>query len=518
MDMGINLKVTTSPEKVMLENITGGVSLTIERQRVDARRSICHSYGVYGIVTISKSSYLILVVDAIMRGMMHDHVVYEIKDVEIIQLKRGSSENFRNEMRAVRRFLGGNGVYFSTYPLYKAMSAKKDDDVDFLFNSLPLQKFVKHAGGQSTLFSIYCIQGFFGSVDVGPICLRLISRRSWRRTGARYFCRGSDTTGYVSNYVETEQIVYEGEKATSFLQVRGSIPLIWEHALGREYNPKIIISNQKVLHIADKVLRDKYGDVLYLNLIRSSGYEGNIHCAYKNELLGNNKKGVHFNFFEEGGIVQGSTREKFLGLIEEAVTSFGYHGFGKLQSGVIRTNCIDCLDRTNISQFVIGELMFEKQISHFNIESKEHLFEQLKNLWYKNGNSLSMQYSGSFALKSHFLSRREQGVIDRMKDGAIGLHRYFVNRLCHGSLQVTYEILTTDLEGKSISSYRDNIRAIKTLFLILVLTTCTASWALTGIFVASFFLSVLTISAITVAIIVVFLDFLIQKPKGRRRQ
>ncbi|AFN82726.1 Phosphoinositide polyphosphatase [Encephalitozoon romaleae SJ-2008] len=518
MDMGINLKVTSSPEQVVLENITGGTALTIKRQNNGTRISTCHSYGVYGIVTISKSSYLILVVDAIMRGMMYDHVVYEIKDVEIIQLKRERMESFKNEMKAVRRFLGNSGVYFSTYPLHKTLAVKKDDDTDFLFNALPLEKFLKYTGDQGSLFSVSCIQGFFGSVDVGSICLRLISRRSWRRVGARYFCRGSNAIGYVSNYVETEQIVYEGEKTTSFLQVRGSIPLIWEHVLGREYNPRIIISNKKVLHIADKVMRDKYGDVLYLNLIRNTGYEGMLHCEYEKELLGNNKKGVHFNFFEEGGIAEESTREKFLKLIEEDLSLFGYYIFGKPQNGVIRTNCIDCLDRTNISQFVIGELMLEKQISHFNVENKERFYEQLKNLWYNNGNSLSMQYSGSFALKSHLLSRRKQGVIDRLRDGAIGLHRYFINRLCHGSLQATYEILTTDLEGKSISLYRDSISAIKTLFLILVLTICTASWALTGIFIVSFLLSTLVISIITISIVAVFLDFLIQKPKGRRSQ
>lgn len=518
MDTGINLKVTSSPEQVVLENITGGTTLAIKRQRIGTRRSICHSYGVYGVVTISKSSYLILVVDAIMRGMMYDHVVYEIKDVEIIQLKRERMESFRNEMKAVRRFLRNSGVYFSTYPLHKTIAIKKDDDTDFLFNALPLEKFLKHAGDQGSLFSVSCIQGFFGSVDVGSIRLRLISRRSWRRVGARYFCRGSDAVGYVSNYVETEQIVYEDEKTASFLQVRGSIPLIWKHVLGREYNPKIIIGNKKVLHIADKVLRDKYGDILYLNLIRNSGYEGMLHCEYEKELLGNNRKGVHFNFFEEGGIGEENTREKFLKLIEEDLSLFGYHGFGKLQNGVVRTNCIDCLDRTNISQFAIGELMLEKQVSHFNAENKEHLYEQLKNLWYNNGNSLSMQYSGSFALKSHFLSRRKQGVVDRLKDGAIGLHRYFVNRLCHGSLQTTYEILTTDLEGKSISLYRDTISAIKALFLILVLTVSTASWALTGIFIVSLLFSTLVISIVTIAIVVVFLDFLIQKPKGRGSQ
>ena len=35
----------------------------------------------------------------------------------------------------------------------------------------------------------------------------------------------------------------------------------------------------------------------------------------------------------------------------------------KEQTGVIRVNCLDCLDRTNIIQTRIGWKMFEKQVS-----------------------------------------------------------------------------------------------------------------------------------------------------------
>ncbi|KMV66479.1 Sac-like phosphoinositide polyphosphatase [Encephalitozoon cuniculi EcunIII-L] len=518
MDTGTNLKVTVSPEEIVFESINGNGTFAMKGQHIDSRKSAYHSYGVYGMITISKSSYLILVVDAVIRGMMYEHAVYEIRDVEIIQLTREKAKNFTNEMKNVKKFLEKTGIYFSTYPLYKTMSIKKDEDKDFLFNSLPLEKFLGHAGDKGSLFSVWCIQGFFGSVDIGTVCLRLISRRSWRRAGARYFSRGSDASGYVSNYVETEQIIYDGEKTVSHLQVRGSIPLIWEHVLGREYNPKIVVSDRKILHIADKVLRDKYGDVFYLNLIRNSGYEGILHCAYEKELLGNNKEGVHFNFFKEGGILEGDTRKKFLGLVEQALLSFGYHGPGSLQSGVIRTNCIDCLDRTNISQFIMGEIILEKQLSHFDIEDKKHFCEQAKCLWYDNGNSLSMQYSGSFALKSHFLSRKRQGVVDRLRDGIIGFQRYFINRLCHGSLQTTYEILTTDLDGKTIISYRDRVGTIRKTFLLLLITVCTASWVSTGIFIISLLCSTLAITLVTIAVVLIFLDSLIQKPRPRAPQ
>ena len=41
----------------------------------------------------------------------------------------------------------------------------------------------------------------------------------------------------------------------------------------------------------------------------------------------------------------------------------------KMQNGVARTNCIDCLDRTNAAQFVIGKLALGYQLHALGIIS-----------------------------------------------------------------------------------------------------------------------------------------------------
>jgi len=38
------------------------------------------------------------------------------------------------------------------------------------------------------------------------------------------------------------------------------------------------------------------------------------------------------------------------------------------QTGVVRTNCVDCLDRTNAAQFVIGKCALAHQVSIFQEE------------------------------------------------------------------------------------------------------------------------------------------------------
>jgi hypothetical protein len=41
----------------------------------------------------------------------------------------------------------------------------------------------------------------------------------------------------------------------------------------------------------------------------------------------------------------------------------GLHGMeGRLQTGVIRVNCVDCLDRTNTAQFAIGKCTLGFQV------------------------------------------------------------------------------------------------------------------------------------------------------------
>jgi hypothetical protein len=78
----------------------------------------------------------------------------------------------------------------------------------------------------------------------------LISRRSRYRAGTRYFSRGIDKDGNVSNFVETEQLVvydedvargydFLGQHQLSFVQTRGSIPLFWAQVINMRYTPRL---------------------------------------------------------------------------------------------------------------------------------------------------------------------------------------------------------------------------------------------------------------------------------------
>jgi hypothetical protein len=75
------------------------------------------------------------------------------------------------------------------------------------------------------------IQGYVNSFDVfvegTKISYILISRRSNRKAGTRYFDRGVDEDGYVANFVHTEQIIKIEDYLISDGQIRGSVPIFF---------------------------------------------------------------------------------------------------------------------------------------------------------------------------------------------------------------------------------------------------------------------------------------------------
>lgn len=80
--------------------------------------------------------------------------------------------------------------------------------------------------------------------------------------------------------------------------------------------------------------------------------------------------------------------------------------FGKpliVQKGVLRTNCIDCLDRTNVAQYAYGLAALGHQlralgiISSTKIDLDDPLADELMGFYEKMGDTLAHQYGGSAA-------------------------------------------------------------------------------------------------------------------------
>ncbi|WVZ11162.1 hypothetical protein V8G54_015692 [Vigna mungo] len=86
----------------------------------------------------------------------------------------------------------------------------------------------------------------------------------------------------------------------------------------------------------------------------------------------------------------------------------------KLQTGVLRTNCIDCLDRTNVAQYAYGLAALGHQlhavgvIDHPKIDLDDPVADDLMGFYERMGDTLAHQYGGSAAHNKIFSERRGQ--------------------------------------------------------------------------------------------------------------
>lgn len=77
--------------------------------------------------------------------------------------------------------------------------------------------------------------------------------------------------------------------------------------------------------------------------------------------------------------------------------------FFSLQTGTIRTNCLDCLDRTNCVQTFLGLEILATQLQVMQLVDKKQTvsrFEEVfKQMWINNGNEISKIYAGTGAIQ-----------------------------------------------------------------------------------------------------------------------
>lgn len=121
-----------------------------------------------------------------------------------------------------------------------------------------------------------------GSVEIRTVYVgskqakaAVISRLSSERAGTRFQVRGVDDAGHVANFAETEQVIFMGEEQSSFVQIRGSVPLFWEqpgvnvgsHKIKMARGPEL---SDTAFDMHMKYLKENYGHQAIVNLLGSS--------------------------------------------------------------------------------------------------------------------------------------------------------------------------------------------------------------------------------------------------------
>ncbi|KAF8820013.1 SacI domain-containing protein, partial [Cardiosporidium cionae] len=103
----------------------------------------------------------------------------------------------------------------------------------------------------------------------------------------------------------------------------------------------------------------------------------------------------------------------------------------RVQNGIIRTNCVDCLDRTNVAQFFMGREALIHQLAILAYLPEPHLDEDsqivdiLHELYELLGDHLSIQYGGSSAHKKY--TRERPRMMKHSKEFLTSIQRHYRN-------------------------------------------------------------------------------------------
>lgn len=112
----------------------------------------------------------------------------------------------------------------------------------------------------------------------------------------------------------------------------------------------------------------------------------------------------------------------------------------KRQSGSIRTNCIDCLDRTNVVQSVFARRILDAQLLELTgyragVDKHDALDTMFRNVWANNADAMSLQYSGTGALKTDYTRTGKRSLRGACMDGVNSVTRYYLNNFRDGRNQ-----------------------------------------------------------------------------------
>jgi hypothetical protein len=175
---------------------------------------------------------------------------------------------------------------------------------------------------------------------------------------------------------------------------------------------------------------------------------------------------VHRSNFERLDDMFNDTKDYF--------DQFGYTEYNssvnnlvKSQSGVFRTNCLDCLDRTNVVQAKFARKHIDRIISDLGVtcskEEQDRIEELCNNLFADNGDWLSYIYAGTGALKSSATRNGGLTVSGLLDDAAKSVHRAYIHKVHDSYRQQSIDILL----GTSTTLSLDR----KTYFDLLGITT-----------------------------------------------
>lgn len=313
-------------------------------------------------------------------------------------------------------------------------------------------------------FLTTAIRGFAESKEVhisgsphDVAVLTIISRQSWRRAGTRYNARGVDDDGNVANFVETETILSYGDLIYGFTQIRGSVPVFWEqdaNLLSAKVNiTRSTEATQPAFNKHFEQLVQKFGIVHVVNLLANKPGEFELSERYRNHILASRAlKGslglTEFDFHAEVAAKGYSQANRIVSLLQESFLEISFYSNNTRrpadkteQHGIFRTNCLDCLDRTNLVQQILSKEALMMFFELYRIPPGQDIWAKHNFIWADNGDQLSQIYAGTNALKTSFTRSGKMGIAGAIADVTKSVGRLYINNFVDKGRQNTMDIL-----------------------------------------------------------------------------
>ncbi|RNE98480.1 putative synaptojanin (N-terminal domain), putative,inositol/phosphatidylinositol phosphatase [Trypanosoma rangeli] len=465
----------------------------IGRVTKDKSTTVLQGKALLGCIRFTKGYYLILVTQRRCVARLGYHRIFEVADVELVSLcivepmstlltaasgsaflgSRTTEDYYRSQFLSTS--LKQHFYYSHTYDLTNTLQTnmtllcgERRVRSKFVWNEFLLEPFffsatARHASSLSAeeeearwtsadveQWIVYLTHGSIVQCPVGcgskPLLLTLIGRVSKNFAGVRYLRRGVDSDGHAANHVEVEQIVVDESQLhthftrgsfTSYVQVRGSVPLHWFHPPTQLPKPPIKLGVRDIYYANTRkhfqeLLEDYGAPVIIMNLLQQRekrpresilGQEfrravmtlkGFVGAGAEAEEADEILSYLEFDIRESAHAAWNNVTA----LAEGALEKTGFFVCNRegtrvrRQEGVIRSNCVDCVDRTNLAQFFFGLHALGHQLhalgllhSPVDLALSPGVQDLLLRMYLLLGDAIAVQYGGSPQVGAGVLNR-----------------------------------------------------------------------------------------------------------------
>lgn len=382
-------------------------------------------FGLLGFFNVKGSVFLCAITDHVKIGSPRPQEdVYKIRNVEFyclnknvydyitVQRYKSTSAMDRYDLEhpctKIRKLLT-NGFYYSRdfdltcHSQDRSLNTRDHDhmftnvDKRFLWNGFMMKELSKFRERlidnerdslDRTEFLTFLIRGFVKTYNTNlggeDTLMTIISRISCAKSGGPFGNNGVDEQGHVSNYIETEFIVYNKSVYFAYNQVRGNIPLFYETDSSLLSSRKVHTSqsyemNKNAFDKHFDGMMERHNNVVVINALKNKKEEEELNLRYTKLLT---KRGIPFTQLDMSRDQLKGNTDRVLNTIRAYLIQIGAFCYDMKmkvfigrQLGIFRINALNTLSKPGLIQKILS-----KEVLHITIfeMSGSNLSEDVK--------------------------------------------------------------------------------------------------------------------------------------------